>query len=149
MEEIFRPITFTGDRYSVSNFGRIRNNKSSHIFFPTHSGDLYRRFTFRRKKYRCHRLVAQAFIPNPLNLTQVRHIDSSVEGKLNNHVENLKWSAAQENALCRKNVIIETQNGFQPVIWIRKTKVTLKTCATFSLAEQECIRFKQLFCNYI
>lgn len=43
---------------------------------------------------RVHRLIAQAFIPNQLNLPQVDHVD---ENKGNNDVSNLRWVTASQN----------------------------------------------------
>lgn len=46
------------------------------------------------KFLRAHRLIATAFIPNPLNLPQVHHID---ENKKNNAVSNLMWVDNKQN----------------------------------------------------
>lgn len=41
-----------------------------------------------------HRLVAIAFLPNPLNLPEVNHKDGN---RLNNHKNNLEWCTGEQN----------------------------------------------------
>ena len=48
------------------------------------------------KRFKVHRLVAMAFIPNPDSLPMVNHKD---EDKHNNRVDNLEWVTPQQNCL--------------------------------------------------
>lgn len=85
-------------RYSVSDFGRIKNNTSNLILTGGNDRDGYRQVTLSngKKQYnrRICRLVAIAFIPNPNDLPQVNHKD---ENKENDCVNNLEWCTALYN----------------------------------------------------
>lgn len=54
-----------------------------------------------------HRMVAMAFIPNPLNLPQINHID---EDKNNNRVENLEWCTNSYNKRYGTGISRSAQN---------------------------------------
>lgn len=84
--------------YQVSNLGNIRNSKNK-ILHETITSKGYCVITLhkngKRKKYKTHRLVAQAFLSNPNNLPQVNHMD---ENKFNNCVLNLEWCDNKYNS---------------------------------------------------
>lgn len=68
-----------------------------------------------------HRLVAQAFIPNPLNLPQVNHIDGN---KQNNHVSNLEWCDNSHNIKhAYKNGLINRKGENQNTCKIKESDV--------------------------
>lgn len=50
---------------------------------------------YKHKQYKVHRLMAEAFIPNPLNKKTVNHIDGNTQ---NNTLSNLEWATHSENA---------------------------------------------------
>jgi hypothetical protein len=86
------------ENYSVSSFGRVRNDngrfiKPSIIGTGYYSVGLYKSGVV-RKHIRIHRLVAIAFITNQYNKPCVDHIDNN---QLNNNVTNLRWVTLTEN----------------------------------------------------
>lgn len=99
-EEIWKEIAGFEGLYAVSNKGKVMNLKSGKVLKNLVNTHGYARVGLcngngtKRKMIRVHRLVAQAFIPNPNNLPYVNHID---ECKTNNDVTNLEWCTASQN----------------------------------------------------
>ena len=97
---MFKKIILDGEvtRWSVNEEGQVRNDETGKFLKGTvlHT---YRyinfRWNHRQKNKSVHRLVAEAFLPNPDNLPYVHHIDGD---RLNNRLENLRWVSEAENA---------------------------------------------------
>lgn len=80
--------------YSISDGGIVRNDRTGIYIKPVPTENGYLRVGLNKRLCRVHRLVAEAFIPNPTGLSQVNHIDGN---KLNNHVDNLEWCTPKQN----------------------------------------------------
>lgn len=84
--------------YEVDDQGNVYSLISNRFIDSGLTTKKYKRVCFtangKRRFIHVHRLVAEAFIPNPLDLPQVNHKDGN---KLNNHVDNLEWCSASEN----------------------------------------------------
>lgn len=110
MEEVWKDIPGFNGYYQVSSFGRVKslarktNNqygKNDFILSPGWIHNKENGYLFvclckngLKKRFLVHRLVAEAFIPNPDNLPQVNHKD---ENQRNNCVENLEWCGCDYN----------------------------------------------------
>lgn len=99
--EIWAPIVGYPD-YSISNLGRIWSARCyGRIVKQTldpgrgyYYVGLYPAGSRRQKKIKVHRLVADAFVGNPLGFPTVDHIDGD---KANNAASNLRWCSFGDN----------------------------------------------------
>ena len=131
-KEIFKDIKGYEGLYQVSSYGRVRSlgrivtfsNGSKHFYEERllslkkdrdgyFDCELYKKG--KRIFPRVHRLVAQAFIPNPDNLPIINHKD---ENPSNNHVENLEWCDFKYNSNYGTAIQRRAQKRSMPVLQI-------------------------------
>lgn len=98
MEEIWKDIDGYDGKYQVSNLENVRRagkhrlkpQSRKHGYLSVWLYDGHNRAT----QVSIHRLVANAFVPNPNGLKEINHLD---ECKQNNRADNLAWCSHREN----------------------------------------------------
>lgn len=101
-KETWKPVVGYEGLYEVSSKGNVRNLKTGRVLKLIYSTNGYARVNLtsayndktKQTMKLVHRLVAQAFIPNLKNLSDVNHKD---EIKTNNNLDNLEWISHRDN----------------------------------------------------
>ncbi len=132
--EVWKNIKGYEGLYQISNFGRVRSydrivtcyggirTVPGRIMTPPTDKDGYLRIGLVKNRHQkffyVHRLVANAFLPNPNNYKSVNHID---ENKKNNNADNLEWCTIRYNNLYNNKIYKLTASKYKPVIQYDKS----------------------------
>lgn len=117
MIEIWKDIKGYEGLYQISNLGNLKSIKKGNnkLIKLQNNQRYYRNNLWKNCKYKTfsiHRLVAEAFIPNPNNFNIINHKDGN---KLNNCVDNLEWCTQSHNVKesHRLGLQIQGVNGYK------------------------------------
>lgn len=94
--------------YEVNNLGQVRHKQRRQILKPRSNNSGYQYVNFKvngkNTNFAVHRIVANAFIPNPNGYSEVNHINYD---KNDNRVENLEWVSSSQN---KKHAYLKEEN---------------------------------------
>ena len=98
-----------------------------------------------KNNYLVHRLVAETFIPNPHNLTEVNHINGD---NTDNRVCNLEWSSHTDNVRHAWDTGLINQPRYVWSVMICATGEIFQTTSILSLSSAFGIHKKRLYADY-
>ena len=143
--EIWKTIDGYDDKYQISSYGRVRSIPrkvqfgntqritKEKIIKPCSNGNGYYYVSLGRginnRKY-IHRLVCEAFLPNPDNKPCIDHINTD---RTDNRVENLRWVTHKENI----NNPLTIDKKSKPIVQLSKCGNHIKTWDSIKNAETE------------
>lgn len=116
-------------QYAVTSCGRVWSYKSQRFLSPGKIKKGYLNVSLckdgKAKSYLIHRLVAEAYLPNPNNLPEVNHKD---ENPAHNWLNNLEWCDSQYN----NNYGSHNTKRYRPVycVELNKSFNSIKEAAT-------------------
>jgi hypothetical protein len=116
--------------YSVSTHGRVRNDKTNKILKNKTNKNGYQNVCLcmngKKTSVLIHRIVAIAFIADPLNKNYVDHIDND---RKNNHISNLRYATKSENQM-NKSIHSNNSSGITGVSLKKRLN---KWCASIAI----------------
>lgn len=123
MTEVWQIINDFPD-YMISNYGHVWSNKTNrYLKLINHNSNnmIYKKVDLMKDGVRhqgklVHRLVAEAFIDNPLGLTDVDHLNGITS---DNHFTNLEWKTHRDNMINHK-IRTDNSSGISGVSWDRR-----------------------------
>jgi hypothetical protein len=140
----WKPLVWFNGKYSAAKNGLIKTNYlldkygnykvRGNIIKPNIDKHGYARVglswlengVMKTKKFKVHRLVAMAFIPNPENKPSINHKDGN---RLNNKVSNLEWCTSKENTNHAQKIgNMPVFNGIKKRYYELKGRPKVATC---------------------
>jgi hypothetical protein len=137
--EVWKSVKGYEGLYAISNYGRVKNIVTDKVRSPINNGKGYYKLELRKdkigKRHYIHRMVAEAFLPNPHNKTEVNHKDGKPS---NNHISNLEWVTSSENSkhAVYKGALKAWGNEAKPIEAINLDNGMVTRFATISEAER-------------
>lgn len=149
MKEVWQDVKNYEGLYQVSNLGRVKRVDAQRMLKASLTDGYFRICLCKyniKKTYSVHRLVAEAFIPNPNNFPCINHKD---EIKINNNAENLEWCTVKYNTNYGTALQRRGSKRAKPVVQKTLSGEIIKVYASRAQAELETGIWNTQICNCV